>query len=118
MGIEAILSNGMAESQFRKPTLVVGSTDWRASAYTVLEGCPVAKAKSKRIVIKISARLYAKLSKLTDELGQSRSFLVQRALECYLEAVVSSQGLARPEIMEHFRRSTEENRKLYLLLGQ
>jgi hypothetical protein len=84
----------------------------------VLEGSGVAKAKSKKIVIEISARLYAKLSKVADERGQSRNFLVESALERYPEVVDSSQDLLRPGIMELFRRSTQKNRKPHQLLGQ
>jgi predicted transcriptional regulator len=76
------------------------------------------QAKSKKIVIEISARLPAKLSKVADEHGQSRNSLAERALERYLEVVDSSQDLLRLGIMEHFRRSTRKNRKLHQLLGK
>jgi hypothetical protein len=75
-------------------------------------------AASRKIGLEMDARLYAELSKLAKKNGQSRRFLLERALEHYLEFVVPTQGTIRPEVMKHFRRSTEKNRKLLQLLAK
>jgi len=78
----------------------------------------MAKTTTKKIGLELDARLYAKLSRLAKENGQSRRFLLEKALEHYLRFVVPSQGTVRPEIMDHFRRSTDKNRKLHELLAK
>lgn len=76
------------------------------------------RVRTRKIGLEMDARLYAKLSKTAEQNGQSRRFLLEKALEHYLEVVVPSQSTVRPEVMKHFRRSTEKNRKLHLLLAQ
>jgi len=66
----------------------------------------------------MDTRLYAELSRLAKENGQSRRFLLEKALEHYLQFVVPSQGTVRPDVMSHFRRSTDKNRKLHELLAK
>lgn len=76
------------------------------------------KPSTRKIGLEMDARLYAELSKLAKENGQSRRFLLEKALEHYLQFVVPSQGTVRPEVMSHFRRSTDKNRKLHELLAK
>ena len=76
------------------------------------------KVKTRKIGLEMSADLYAELSKLARENGQSRRFLLEKALEHYLYEVVPSQATIRPEVMKHFRRSVDKNRKLYELLAR
>ena len=76
------------------------------------------KVATKKIGLGVDAQLYAKLSKVAEQNGQSRRFLLEKALEHYLDVVVPSQSTVRPEVMKHFRRSTEKNRKLHQLLAQ
>jgi sigma54-dependent transcription regulator len=78
----------------------------------------VRKPSTRRIELEIDAHLYAELSRLAKENGQSRRFLLEKALEHYLQFVMPSQGTVRPEIMSHFRRSTNKNYKLYKLLAK
>ena len=78
----------------------------------------MAKVATRKIGLEMDAQLYAKLSKVAEQNGQSRRFLLERALAHYLEVVVPSQSTVRPEVMKHFRRSTEKNRKLHKLLAQ
>ena len=78
----------------------------------------MAKVATRKIGLEMDVHLYAKLSKLARRNGQSRRFLLERAVEHYLEIVVSSQGTLRPKVMKHFRRSTEKNRRLHQLLAQ
>jgi predicted transcriptional regulator len=78
----------------------------------------MAKVVTRKIGLEMDAQLYAKLSKVAEQNGQSRRFLLERAVEHYLEVVVPSQSTVRPEVIKQFRRSTEKNRKLYQLLAQ
>ena len=78
----------------------------------------MAKASTRKIGLEMDARLYAELSRVAKRNGQSRRFLLERALEHYLRFVVPSQGTVRPEVMGHFRRSTEQNRQLHELLAK
>jgi len=71
----------------------------------------MAKTIIKKIGLEMDARLYGELSKLAKKNGQSRRFLLEKALEHYLQFVVPSQGTVRPEVMSHFP-STDKNRKL------
>ncbi|MGB2623397.1 MAG: hypothetical protein WA857_09380 [Candidatus Acidiferrum sp.] len=76
------------------------------------------KTLTKKIGLEMDARLYQELSKLAKENGQSRRFLLEKALEHYMRFVVPSQSTVRPEIMSQFRRSTDKNRKLHHLLAK
>jgi len=76
------------------------------------------KTSTRKIGLEMDARLYAELSKLAKENGQSRRFLLEKALQYYLEFVVPTQGTVRPEVMSHFRRSTDKNRRLHELLAK
>ena len=76
------------------------------------------KPSTRKIGLEMNARLYGELSKLAKENGQSRRFLLEKALEHYLQFVVPSQSTVRPEVMSHFRRSTDKNRKLHELLAK
>ena len=76
------------------------------------------KSASKKIGLEMDVRLYAELSKLAKENGQSRRFLLEKAVEHYLIEVVPSQGTVRPGVMGQFRRSTKKNRKLHELLAK
>lgn len=78
----------------------------------------MSRARTRKVGLEMDARLYAKLSKTAQRNGQSRRFLLEKALEHYLEVVVPSQSTVRPEVMKHFRRSAEKNRKLLHLLAQ
>ncbi|HEX2712650.1 MAG TPA: ribbon-helix-helix protein, CopG family, partial [Candidatus Acidoferrales bacterium] len=57
------------------------------------------RGATRKIGLEIKASLYAELSKLAKENGQSRRFLLEKALEHYLQFVAPSQGTVRPEIM-------------------
>jgi len=55
---------------------------------------------------------------LAAENGQSVRFVLERAMENYIQLVAPSQTSIRPEAMAHFRRSTDRNRKLHELLAK
>jgi hypothetical protein len=78
----------------------------------------MAKTLTKKIGLEMDVRLYRQLSDLAKQNGQSRRFLLEKALEHYIQFVVPSQTTVRPEVMSHFRRSTDKNRKLHQLLAK
>ena len=78
----------------------------------------MAKSVTVKIGPEIDKKLYAKLSELAEENGQSVRFVLERAMENYIQLVAPSQSSVRPEAMAHFRRSTAKNRKLHELLAK
>lgn len=75
-------------------------------------------ATTRKIGLEMDSRLYARLSKIAEDNGQHKSFLLEQAVKHYLDVVVPSQGTIRPGVMEHFRQSKEKNRKLMELLAE
>ena len=78
----------------------------------------MAKAATVKIGPEIDKKLYAKFSKLAAENGQSVRFVLERAMENYVQLVAPTQSAIRPEAITHFRRSTAKNRKLHELLAK
>jgi death-on-curing protein len=78
----------------------------------------MAKTATVKIGPEIDKKLYSKVSKLAAENGQSVRFVLERAMENYVQLVAPSQSTIRPEAMAHFRRSTAKNRKLHELLAK
>jgi hypothetical protein len=78
----------------------------------------MAKRATVKIGPEIDKKLYAKFSELAAENGQSVRFVLERAMENYLQFVAPSQSSVRPEAMAHFHRSTDKNRKLHELLAK
>jgi len=78
----------------------------------------LAKTTTRKVGLAIRAELYEDLSKLAKDNGQSKSFILEKAVEHYIQFVAPTQGTVRPEIMAHVRSSVEKNRKLLELLAQ
>ena len=78
----------------------------------------MAKTATKKVGLAIRASLYAELCKLAKRNGQTRSFLLERAVEHYIQVVAPSQSTVRPQVMEQFRRSVDKNRELHRLLAR
>ena len=78
----------------------------------------MAKTVTKKVGLAIRASLYAELCKLAKRNGQTRSFLLEKALEHYIQVVAPSQSTVRPQVMEQFRRSVDKNRELHRLLAR
>ena len=74
-------------------------------------------AGTVKIGPEIDKDLYAELVKLAKENGQSQRFLLEKAIRHYLQFVAPLKETIRPEVMVHFRRSTDKNRKLHQLLS-
>jgi hypothetical protein len=67
----------------------------------------------------IDKKLYAEFAKVTKSNGQSVRFLLEKAMRNYLDLVTApSQGSVRPEVMTHFRRSTQKNTQLHERLAK
>jgi len=78
----------------------------------------MAKSATVKIGPEIDKKLYAKFSKVAAENGQYVRFVLERAMENYVQLVAPPQSAIRPEAMAHFRRSTDKNRKLHELLAK
>lgn len=75
------------------------------------------RCNSRKIGLEMNVALYAQLSRLAKANGQSRRFLLEKALEHYLREVVPSQATIRPETMKPLQQSVKKNRRLYQLLA-
>jgi Ribbon-helix-helix protein, copG family len=78
----------------------------------------MAKTTTRKVGLAMRTELYEDLSKLAKDNGQSKSHILEKAVEHYIQFVAPTQGTVRPEIMVHVRRSVERNRKLLHLLAQ
>jgi hypothetical protein len=78
----------------------------------------MAKRATVKIGPEIDKKLYVKFSELAAENGKSVRFVLERAMENYIQLVAPSQSSIRPEVMAHFRRSTDESRRLHELLAK
>jgi hypothetical protein len=76
------------------------------------------KKPAKKIGLEMDIRLYKRLSDLAKSNGQSRRFLLEKAVEHYLRSVVPPQSTVRPQVMSEFRRSTDKSRKLHHRLAK
>jgi predicted transcriptional regulator len=78
----------------------------------------MARTTTRKVGLEMKAELYEDLSKLAKDNGQTKSFILEKAVEHYIHFVAPTQGTVRPEIMAHVRRSVHKNRKLLQLLAQ
>jgi hypothetical protein len=76
------------------------------------------KTERKQVGLNIRASLYDDLSKIAKDNGQTTTYLLEQAVEHYLRYIAPSQDTIRPEMMAHFRKSVERNRKLLELLAE
>jgi len=74
-------------------------------------------ATTVKMAPEIDKRLHDEFVKLARDNGHTQRFLLERAIEHYIQFVAPSQETVRPETMAHFRRSTEKNRKLHQMLA-
>jgi hypothetical protein len=73
---------------------------------------------TRKVGLNMSANLYDDLAKLAKDNGQTITHVLEQAVEHYIQYVAPRQGIVRPEIMSHVRKSVEKNRKLLQLLAQ
>ena len=76
------------------------------------------KEVRKKVGLNMRAALYDDLSRLAKDNGQTTTYVLERAAEHYIQFVAPKEGVVRPEIMTHVRRSVDKNRKLLQLLAQ
>ena len=73
---------------------------------------------TRKVGLNMRAGLYEDLTKLAKDNGQTTTYVLEQAVEHYIQFVAPTQGTVRPEIMAHVRRSIEKNRKLLHLLAK
>jgi predicted DNA-binding protein len=78
----------------------------------------MAKEARRQVGLNMRAALYNDLSKLAKDNGHTATFILERAVEHYIQFVAPKESAVRPEIMTHVRRSVEKNRKLLQLLAK
>jgi hypothetical protein len=81
-------------------------------------GSAMAKEAKKQVGLNMRAALYDDLAKLAKDNGQTTTYVLEQAVEHYIQFIAPTQGVVRPEIMAHVRRSVDKNRKLLQLLAQ
>lgn len=75
-------------------------------------------ARTRKVGLEVNAKLYQQFSQAATANGQSRRFLLEKALKHYLDVVLPSAGTVRPEVLAHARLSMEKNRELLRLLAK
>jgi len=78
----------------------------------------MAKEAKKQVGLNMRAGLYDDLSKLAKDNGQTTTYVLEQAVEHYIQYIAPKQSVVRPEIMAHVRRSVDKNRKLLELLAK
>jgi hypothetical protein len=73
---------------------------------------------TRKVGLNMRAGLYDDLTKLAKDNGQTTTYVLEQAVEHYIQYVAPTQGTVRPEIMAHVRKSIEKNRKLLQLLAK
>jgi hypothetical protein len=73
---------------------------------------------TRKVGLNMRAGLYNDLAKLAKDNGQTTTYVLEQAVEHYIQYVAPTQGTVRPEIMAHVRKSIEKNRKLLHLLAK
>jgi predicted transcriptional regulator len=73
---------------------------------------------TRKVGLNMRAGLYEDLAKLAKDNGQTTTYVLERAVEHYIQYVAPTQNTVRPEIMAHVRKSIEKNRKLLYLLAK
>lgn len=73
---------------------------------------------TRKVGLNMRAGLYQDLAKVAKDNGQTTTYVLEQAVEHYIQYIAPSQGTVRPEIMAHVRKSIEKNRKLLHLLAK
>jgi predicted transcriptional regulator len=78
----------------------------------------MAKEAKRQVGLNMRAALYEDLAKLAKDNGQTTTYVLEQAVEHYIQFIAPTQSVVRPEIMAHVRRSVDKNRKLLQLLAK
>jgi hypothetical protein len=71
-----------------------------------------------KVGLNMRSSLYEDLTKLAKDNGQTTTYVLEQAVEHYIQFVAPTKSTVRPEIMAHARKSIEKNRKLLQLLAK
>jgi len=74
--------------------------------------------KTKKFTPEIDAKLYDEFVAVAEQNGQTKRHVLEQALRFYLQNVVPSQHLVRPEVMDAFEQSVAHNRDLLQRLAK
>jgi hypothetical protein len=74
--------------------------------------------RTRKIAPEIDANLWDQVTALARRNGQSQRYVLEQALRHYLQNVVPSQHLVRPQVMEAFERVVERNLDLLQRLAK
>ena len=76
------------------------------------------KPRVRKFSSLMSKPLLEKLRKQADQNGQSVRFVIEKAVEHYLEVVVPSSQTVRPEVLAHLKASISQNEGLLKRLAK
>ncbi len=74
--------------------------------------------KTKKFTPEIDAKLYKEFVAVAERNGQTKRHVLEQALRFYLQNVVPSQHLVRPEVMDAFEQLVVRNRDLLQRLAK
>ena len=75
-------------------------------------------ALTRKFTPEIDAQLYEEMVAVAEKNGQTKRYVLEQALRFYLENVVPSQHLVRPQVMDAFEQSVARNRDLLQRLAK
>jgi hypothetical protein len=78
----------------------------------------VTAVRTKKFTPEIDAKLFDEFEAVAEQNGQTKRYILERALEFYLHNVVPSQHLVRPGVMDAFEQSVARNRDLLQRLAK
>ena len=73
---------------------------------------------TRKFTPEIDAQLYEEMVAVAEKNGQTKRYVLEQALRFYLENVVPSQHLVRPQVMDAFEQSVVRNRDLLQRLAK
>src|ERR1700738_4202629 len=82
------------------------------------EGENMPPVRTKKFTPEIDAQLYDEFVAVAAKNGQTKRHVLEQALRFYLDNVVPSQHLVRPEVMKAFEQSVARNRDLLQRLAK
>jgi predicted transcriptional regulator len=83
-----------------------------------IAGGSMATEARQKVGLNVRTDLYERMTKLAKDNGQTATYVLDQALEHYINYVAPTQHMVRPEIMALARKSIEKNRKLLDLLAK
>ena len=75
-------------------------------------------ALTRKFTPEIDAQLYEEMVAVAEKNGHTKRYVLEQALRFYLENVVPSQHLVRPQVMDAFEQSVVRNRDLLQRLAK